>query len=189
MWSIDVLTINAELENRQDVVKIAEEAKSYFPTETWDDVRYLGKLSLKYDIKIVANGKHFEAFLFEKLTEKVRRVKDSYKTLNLLLAITPDPIVALYYLFDGKRFRRMPYLIHDYVAETFGVISFFQVDRESSSRVVAHGLGHSRGLRHHLEPIDIMHPELLRTSALQIEGFCKACLHKLAKVGKNLSDT
>jgi len=181
MGSIDVLTINVEPEDRQDIVKIAEDAKNYFPRETWNDIRYLGKLSLNYDIKIIANGESFEAFLFEKLTKRIKMVRDAHRPLNLLLAITVDPVVALYYLFDGKHFRRVQYLIHDYVAETFGIISFFQTNRESSSKVMAHGLGHSRGLRHHLEPIDLMHPQLLRTHSLQVEGFCKTCLSKLAK--------
>jgi len=81
----------------------------------------------------------------------------------------------------GARFKQALYLVHDYVTETIGVISFFRVEATASSKVVAHGLGHSKGLRHHLEPIDLMHPELLRTSTLQVEGFCKACLSRLTK--------
>jgi len=186
MWSIDVLTINAEPEDDQDLVKLAEHAKAYFPTETWDDIRYLGKLSLEYDVKILTGKESLEAFLFEKLTKRIRKVRDSHRSLNLLLAITPDPIVAMYYFFDGKNFKRTLYLVHDYVAETVGVVSLFQVNKRTSTRVIAHGLGHSRGLRHHLEPIDLMYPELLRASTLQVEGFCKACLDKLAK---NPADT
>jgi len=185
MPSVDVLTINAEPEDRQDIVKIAEDARSYFPAETWDDIRYLGKLSLEYDIKIMANGKSFEAFLFEKLTKRIKTIKNMYKLFNLLLAVTLDPVIAVYYLFDGKNFRKVQYLVHDYVAKTFGIISFFQVSEESSTKVVAHGLGHSQGLRHHLEPSDLMHPQLLRTPTLQVEGFCKACLHKLTKDSTN----
>lgn len=186
MWSINVLTINEEPQDERDLVKIAENARRYFPTETWDDIKYLGKLSLKHDIKIATNEESFGAFLFDKLTKKIRKIKDSHRLINLLLGITPDPIIAMYYFFDGKHFKRTLYLVHDYVAETVGVVSLFRVNEESSSKVVAHGLGHSRGLRHHLEPIDLMYSELLRTPILQVEGFCKVCLDKLTK---NQTDT
>jgi len=181
MWSIDVLTINGKPENGRDLVKITEDARSYFPTETWDDIRFLGKLSLEHDVKIVTNKQSLGAFLIEKLTKRIGRIRDSNRLMNILLGITPDPIVAMYYAFDGKHFKRTLYLVHDYVAEKVGIVSLFRLNEESSSKVVAHGLGHSRGLRHHLEPIDLMYTELLRTSTLQVEGFCKVCLHKLTK--------
>jgi len=181
MRSINVLTINGKPENGRDLVKITEDARSYFPTETWDDIRFLGKLSLEHDVKIVTNGESLGAFLFEKLTKRIGRIRDSHRLMNILLGITPDPIVAMYYFFDGKHFKRALYLVYDYVAETVGVVSLFRLNDGSSSKVVAHGLGHSRGLRHHLEPIDLMYTELLRTPTLQVEGFCKVCLHKLTK--------
>lgn len=181
MRSINVLTINGEPENERDLVKIVEDAKTYFPTETWDDVRYLGKLCLEHDFKIETGGKSSGAFLFEKLVKRMERIKDPARLINLLLAITPDPIVAVYYFFDGKIFKKTLYLVHDYVAEKVGIVSLFQVKEESSSKVVAHGLGHNRGLRHHAKPIDLMYPELLRVSALQVEGFCEVCLRKLKK--------
>jgi predicted Zn-dependent protease len=57
--------------------------------------------------------------------------------------------------------------------------SLFQVDAQQSSRVVVHGLGHNRGLRHHVEPIDVMYPHLLKSPVLEVEGFCMGCLRKL----------
>lgn len=181
MQAINVLTINGEPENERDLVKIVEEARDYFPTETWDEIRYLGKLCLKHDVEIATNKESFGAFLFEKLAKRIGRIRDSHRLMKLLLGITPDPIVAMHYAFDGKHFKRALYLVHDYVDETLGVVSFFRVNEEASSKVVAHGLGHSRGLRHHLEPIDLMYSELLKTPTLQVEGFCKICLHKLTK--------
>ena len=182
MSSINVLTINEEPENEQDLVKIVESAKSYFPTETWDDILYLGRLNLEHDIKIATNGKSFEALLFEKLIKKIERIKNSENIVDLLLGITPDPVVALYHFFDGKEFKRALYLVHDYVAEKVGIVSFFQLSDENSNKVTAHGLGHNRGLRHHMEPIDLMYSELLRSPTLRVEGFCKVCLRTLAKV-------
>ncbi len=181
MRPVNVLTINRQPENEQDLVKIVEDARSYFPTETWDDILYLGKLSLKHDIKIVTNGESFGALLFEKLIKQIEKIKKSGRLVSLLLGITPDPIVAVYYFFDGKNFRRALYLIHDYATERVGVVSFFRLNEETSSKVVAHGLGHSKGLRHHVEPIDLMYSGLLRFTKLQVEGFCEVCLCMLTK--------
>jgi len=185
MCSINVLTINGEPENEQDLVKIVEDAKSYFPTETWHDILYLGKLRLEHDIKIAKNGEPFGAFLFEKLIKRIKRIKNSDRLMNLLLGITPDPIIAMHYFFEGNNFKRTLYLVHDYVAEKVGVVSLHQLNNETSSKVVAHGLGHNRGLRHHVKPIDLMYFELLRTPILQVEGFCKICLQTLTKAQKD----
>jgi hypothetical protein len=78
------------------------------------------------------------------------------------------------------------HLVHDYVDERIGVVSLFRINKGSSSKVVAHGLGHNRGLRHHQEPIDLMYSGLLRTPTLRVEGFCKVCLRKLTD---NQADT
>ncbi len=181
MASINVLTINEEPEEKRDLVKIVDNAKSYFPSETWDDIYYIGKLILDHDVKITLSEDCLGAFLFEKLIGRIKRIRDADDLMNVLLAVTPDPIVAQYHSFDGKNFVRTVYLVHDYVAENAGVVSFFKINDRSSSKVVAHGLGHNKGLRHHAVPIDLMHSELLRLPVLQVEGFCRVCLRKLAQ--------
>ena len=185
MRSIGVLLINGEPKNKRDVIKIVEDASSYFPTETWDDVKYFAKLMLEHDVTIATGGESFGAFLFEKLTRRILKIKHSSSSMNLLLGITPDPIVVIYYFLDGRRYKKTLHLVHDYVDEGIGVVSLFRVNEGSSSKVVAHGLGHNRGLRHHLEPIDFMYTELLRTSTLQVEGFCKVCMQKLTENRKD----
>jgi len=182
MQSINVLTINREPENERDLVNIVEKARRYFPTETWDDIMYLGKLSLEHDLKIAISRESFGALLLEKLIKRIEEMKGSDRLTSLLLGITPDPVVAVYCFFDGKNFKKMLYLVHDYVTEKVGVVSIFQLDEETSRKVVAHGLGHNRGLRHHVEPIDLMCSELLRIPILQVEGFCRVCLRTLKKV-------
>jgi len=182
MQSISVLTINREPENEQDIVKIVEKARNYFPTETWNEITYLGKLRLEHDLNIATSGESFGALLLERLIKRIEKIKDSDRLMSLLLGITPDPVVAVYHFFDGKNFRRTLYLIHDYVTNKVGMVSFFQLNEETSRRVVAHGLGHNRGLRHHVEPIDLMYSELLRSHVLQVEGFCRVCLRTLTKV-------
>jgi hypothetical protein len=62
-----------------------------------------------------------------------------------------------------------------------GFASLFRINDESSSKVVAHGLGHSRGLHHHMEPIDFMYSGLLSAHSLQVEGFCEPCLQRLTE--------
>jgi predicted Zn-dependent protease len=177
--SINVLTVNAELENAADFVKVVEDAKEYFPKENWQEVRYFGKVSLDYDFRISVGDQTFGAFLFGKLVKEFEKIKDSEGLMSLLLGITPDPVVASHYFFDGKSFRRAVYIVHDFVGERVGVVSFFRVTEESASKVVAHGLGHNRGLRHHVKPSDIMYSELLRIPVLQVDGFCRACMDKL----------
>jgi hypothetical protein len=179
MQAINVLTITSGRENDRDLVKIIENARDYFPEKTWDEIRHLEELSLEHDVKIAVGREHSEAFLFEKLVKRVGKMKGSEGLSNLLLGITTDPIVALYHSFDGTRFRRTVYLVHDYVSERVGVVSLFRVNSNSSSKVVAHGLGHNRGLSHHVKPIDLMYPGLLRLPTLQVEGFCEACLLRL----------
>ncbi|MFP3985571.1 MAG: hypothetical protein ACLFU9_06370 [Candidatus Bathyarchaeia archaeon] len=181
MSAIKVLTINAELESEEELVKIVEGARKYFPSETWNNIQYVGELSLKHEFQIALNEKSFGALFFEKLLNKLERIKGANRLVNLLLGITPDPIVAFYYFFDGKNFKKSFYFIHDYVAEKTGVVSLFQVDEEMSSKVVAHGLGHNRGLRHHAEPIDFMYSGLLKSPRLKVDGFCKICIRKLTE--------
>lgn len=181
MQSISVLTISGEQENDKDMVKIVEVASGYFPTQTWEDIGYVGKLSFEHDFKVVTSRESCGAFHFQKLISKIRKVRDSKKLTSLLLGITADPMVAMYDFFDRTNFKRALYLVHDYVDEKVGVVSLFQVNEVSSSRLVAHGLGHNRGLCHHAEPIDLMYSKLLSSSILQVDGFCEVCLRKLTK--------
>ena len=185
MRSINILTIDEKPEDDADLIKIVEEAKGYFPAETWEEIRYLGKLSLKHDVKILVGKQHLGGFLFEKLIERFGKIIGYLGLGNLFLGITTDPIVASYYFFDGKQFKRTVYLVHDYVTQKVGVVSLYYVNEKSSRKVVAHGLGHNRGLHHHVKPVDLMHPELLKFPRLQVEGFCKVCLRELMK-DKNL---
>lgn len=180
MGSIGVLTINDEPENVEDLASIVECAKEYFPVDTWGAISYLGELSLQHDVEIATRGEFFRAFIFDRLIEKVRGLRRPERADDLLLAITRDPIVATYFVFNGKTFKRTSYLVHDYVASGNGVVSLFAVEEDASSKVVAHGLGHNKGLRHHAKPIDLMYSELLQSPSLRVEGFCNKCLGQLA---------
>jgi predicted Zn-dependent protease len=181
MQPIALLKINGQQEDKKDLVKIVEDASGYFPTDTWDDIEYIGKLSVEYDFKVATSRKSYGAFLFQKLIKRIKRIRDSDRLKSLLLGITADPIVAVYHFFDRTSFKKALYLVHDYVDERVGVVSLFQVKEESSSRLVAHGLGHNRGLRHHAEPIDLMYSKLLSAPKLQVDGFCEVCLRELTK--------
>ncbi|MFQ6064134.1 MAG: hypothetical protein ACE5L6_01525 [Candidatus Bathyarchaeia archaeon] len=181
MQSITLLTINGEQENGKDLVKIVEDASSYFPTETWDDITYIGKLVLTHDFKVATTTESYGAFLFQKLINRVKKIRYSNGLMTLLLGITADPVVAVHYFFDRTNFKRATYLVHDYVDENVGVVSFFRVNEKFSDRLVAHGLGHNRGLRHHTDPIDFMYSKLLHSPTLLVDGFCKDCVWKLKK--------
>jgi predicted Zn-dependent protease len=181
MESISVLTIGGETKDKRDMVKIVEDASGYFPMKTWDDIRYIGELTLEHDFRVKTSIDSYGAFLFQKLINRMKGIKESNGLMNLLLGITADPVVALYHYFDNTNFKRALYLVHDYVNGKVGVVSLFQVKEESSGKLVAHGLGHNRGLRHHVEPIDLMYSALLSSSPLQVDGFCEVCLRKLKK--------
>ncbi len=177
---INVLAINEEVEDEIDIVEVIENAKDYFPTETWDMVRYLGRIRLEHDVKIAMNEESLGAFLFERLLERIEKIRSSSKPGTLLLGLTSDPIIGSYIFFDGKNFKKISYVVHDYMNENVGVVSLFRVEQEKLSEVVAHGLGHNKGLRHHVKPVDLMHPELLRFQRIKL-GFCRFCLQKLSQ--------
>jgi hypothetical protein len=175
MQSISVLSIDGDGEGDVDLVRIVEEAEHYFPLEGRNEIKYLGKVSLEHDVKVLVGRQCLGGFKFEKLVEKTRKLMVHLQVESLLLGITLDPVVGTNYFFNGNTFKRIAYLVHDYVTEKLGVVSLFQLSEESSSRVVAHGLGHNRGLCHHEKPVDLMHPELLKFDRLQVDGFCKVC--------------
>ena len=179
--AINILSINPKPEVEQDLVKIIEDATEYFPRETWDEIECVGKLVVERDVKIAMNGVSCEALPFEKLVKRVGGTKTRRRLGGLVLGVAWDPVVAVYHYFDAQRFRRAVYLVHDYVTDRIGFASLFRIDDESSRKVVAHGLGHSRGLHHHMEPIDFMYSGLLSARSLEVEGFCGSCLQRLAE--------
>lgn len=181
MRAINILTINPKPGDEQDLVKIIEDATGYFPRETWDEIECVGELVLERDVKIAMNGVSCEALPFEKLVKRIGRTKTRRRLVGLVLGVALDPVVAVYHYFDAQRFRRAVYLVHDYVTDRIGFASLFRINDESSSKVVAHGLGHSRGLHHHMEPIDFMYSGLLSAHSLQVEGFCEPCLQRLTE--------
>lgn len=176
MQTIDLIAINAELKSDLDLMGIVEKAKDYFPKENWGEVRCLGQLTLEHDVKVAAGRQTLGALLFDKLIVKIGKIMNEFRLTSLFLGLTPDPIVGTSYFLQEGTYRKLAYLVHDYVNQRLGVVSLFSIDEEASSKVLAHGLGHSKGLRHHEKPADLMHPELLRLPNLQINGFCRACL-------------
>jgi hypothetical protein len=181
MQPLTLITVAQEAGDETDPVQIVDEAKTFFPTEAWYEIRYLGELSLKHDLKIMEGGRACEAFLFRKLIQRFLKVKDSCGLVGLLLGITPKPVVDLHYSLEGGSIRKTVFFVRDYVSKKIGVVSLYKLAEESASKVVAHGLGHNQGLRHHLEPTDLMHSELLRLAHLDVDGFCTACLRSLTK--------
>ncbi|MEM0049147.1 MAG: hypothetical protein QXW39_01240 [Candidatus Bathyarchaeia archaeon] len=179
MPSIEMLTINDTCKNFEDFLEIVWRAIEYFPKGVWDEIKYLGNIIIKHDIKIEINGEPYEAFIFNNLLDKIKRIRMAIKTKDLLLAITVDPVVAIYSRLGSKGVRRMASLVHDYVSTDIGIISLFAIEGESAAMVAAHGLGHSRGLRHHGKPIDLMYEGLLENKTLDKEGFCESCLRKI----------
>jgi predicted Zn-dependent protease len=177
--SLEVLTINRGLEG-DDLLEIMCRALNYFPKGLWDRVNYLGDVSMKYDVKVRSRENVYNAFIFNNLIEKIKRIRKMLQMKNLLLAVTRDPVIAIYhrFKFEVEGISQVASLIHDYVSSDVGVVSLFRVDEEAASKIVAHGLGHNQGLRHHVEPIDIMYEGLLKHDVLN-EGFCDDCIKRM----------
>lgn len=177
---LDVLTVNDKCESEEDLLETIYKALEYFPRGLWEGVNYLGDINVEYDVKIRSKYNVYGAFVLKNLLEKMRKVKQILQLSNLLLAITYDPIITVYHEFEAGRFRRIASLVHDYFSRDVGLVSFFKVGHDkNATRILAHGLGHSRELRHHMDPIDIMYVGLLEHAKLENNGFCNKCIRKM----------
>jgi len=181
---IDTLTINEEHKSNEEILEIIWRALEYFPRGLWEGINYLGNINMTYDIKIrVERNKAIHgAFIFNRLVNKIKRIRELLQIRELLLAVTCDPIIALYHTFNFEKLSRMANLVHDYFSKDIGVVSLFRIEGDrKASKVVAHGLGHSQGLRHHIKPIDLMYEGLLECDNLTNNGFCHECLKRMKR--------
>lgn len=181
-----MLTINMGFKD-DDLLEIMWRALNYFPRGLWDKVNYLGDINMKYDVKVRSKKNIYNAFIFNNLIEKIRKIRKMLQMKDLLLAVTCDPVIAIYhrFRFEVEGISQIASLIHDYVSSDVGIVSLFRVNEETASKIVAHGLGHNQGLRHHMEPIDIMYEGLLKHNVLN-EGFCNDCIRKMLSQNQEL---
>lgn len=179
MQSLDMLTINEELKNKEDLMEIMWKAFNYFPEGVWKGVSYVGNFNVKHDLKIKSKEEVYGTFIFPHLVRKIREMKNVLKVEDLLLAVTHDPVIVTYHRFELDRFKRIINLIHDYVSNDVGIISLFKTDEDAATKIAAHGLGHNQGLKHHSEPIDLMYVRLLDECPIKIDGFCNECQRKM----------
>lgn len=179
MQMLDMLIINREPKNKENLLAIIWDAFDYFPEGTWEGIKYLGNMNVKHDLKIKSKEKVYGAFLFDNLMAKIREMKNVLESHSLLLAVTSDPVIAIYHRFELEQFKRIINLIRDFVSKDVGMVSLFEMEEEAASRLAAHGLGHNRGLTHHVEPIDLMYARLLDGHPIERDGFCHKCRLKL----------
>ena len=179
---IDVLTINEGPRGVEGLLDIVEKAGEYFPRGSWEEIEYLGNLSVERDVRIASNKKLYDALIFEKVVKKIRGVRGALKARELLLGVTRDPVVDIRFRFEAGTIRRSANLVHDYVTSDIGVVSLFKIDEDAGEKLTAHGLGHSRGLSHHSDPIDLMYIGLLRNPEVR-EPFCRECVDRLKGMG------
>lgn len=180
MRYINLLTINRDF-REDDLVEVMWNALRYFPDDLWNGINYIGNINVCYDFKINFRGEICGAFLLKNLIEKVRIFKKIFEIENPLVALTCEPVIVSHYRFERGSFKRINNLVRDYMCEELGILSLFKVDEEISVWIAAHGLGHSQGLQHHSEPIDLMYVGLLNGSRLVEEGFCGECRVKLER--------
>jgi hypothetical protein len=179
--TLDVLTINEDSENEDELIEIVGQACKYFPKGTWRSIEYLGNLNIEHDVKVVFDARIYGAFILERLLRRIRKLKNMFKILKLLLGITSNPIVTFYYKFETGNYQRIVNIVHDYVSDDVGVVSLFKAKDVFAKMLIAHGLGHNRGLTHHFDPVDLMCIDLLNYPMLDKKNFCKECIIKLRK--------
>lgn len=180
---INTLTINEEHKKNEEILEIIWSALKYFPKGLWKEVNYLGNINVMYDVKIRVESENatYKAFIFNRLVNKINRIRELLQIKDLLLAITCDPVIALYYVLNFEKITQIANLVHDYFSRDIGIVSLFRIGSdENASKVVAHGLGHNRGLRHHIKPIDLMYEGLLEhNNVVENDGFCHECLKRM----------
>ncbi|MEM1674895.1 MAG: hypothetical protein QXN24_03920 [Candidatus Bathyarchaeia archaeon] len=179
MPSLEVLTVNEASRSIEEILEIIWRALEYFPRGLWDEVMYIGNADIKYDIKVEIKGESYRAFIFNNLLGKIKRIREAMKIKDLLLAVTANPVIAIYSKLGSKGISRVASLVHDYLSSDIGIVSLFAMKDDATTMVTAHGLGHSRGLRHHAEPIDLMYEGLLKSKSLSRDGFCESCLRRI----------
>jgi hypothetical protein len=176
---LDVFTLNQDSQDRWELIEIVQLAMEYFPDKIWDGVKYIGNMDVTHNFKIKINQELRGAFDINVLIKRIRELRVLLEIDNLLLALTSDPVVLSYYRYGADKFNRILSLVKDFVASDIGLISLFDTDEETAIRISAHGLGHSKGLIHHSEPLDLMYVGLLDGSPLRNNSFCEDCKKKL----------
>ncbi|MGD2201281.1 MAG: hypothetical protein PVJ38_06610 [Candidatus Bathyarchaeota archaeon] len=151
------MTVNEGHRDWEELVEIIWGALDYFQEGIWEEVKFLGNVSLEHDMEVSSNEGVHGAFNLGNLMNKLRMLKTSMRAEELLLALTQDPVILVYHRFVTDGFRRIINLVQDYVAENVGLVSLFKIDKETSIKVTAHGLGHNQGLTHHLDPVGLMY--------------------------------
>jgi hypothetical protein len=174
-----VLTLNESIKDKEHLLEVIWNALSYFPKEMWEGVNYLGNMEVEYHLKIGSKEEPRGAFIVNTLMNKIREMRKQLEIEDLLLALTHDPVVMTFYRFEKTGFKRMVNLVRDYVNKKVGLVSLFEMDEETGSRIAAHGLGHHHGLTHHLDPIDLMYVRLLNGNSIRENGFCNECRDRL----------
>jgi predicted Zn-dependent protease len=179
LQKLDILTINERLHSSEELIEVIWKALELFPKDLWEEVNYLGNLEAQHHVKIQSKDETKDAFMVDKLMKAIRALRESLEVKNLLLTLTSDPVIIMFYYLDHDGFKTQVRLVHDYVNTKVGVISLFSIDLEKAVKVSAHGLGHNLGLEHHKEPIDLMYVRLLDGLKTYKEGFCDECIDKI----------
>ena len=181
MQLLDMMTINEEAENNDDVMEIVWKAFDYFPEGVWEGIKYVGNVKVKHDLKIKIKEKVYGAFIFNHLITKIKEIRGLLESENLVLALTHDPVITVYHRLEEEGFKRIVNLVRDYVSRDAGLVSLFETEEETATKIAAHGLGHNQGLEHHAKPVDLMYARLLNGNPIERDGFCIECKRKLRK--------
>ena len=177
--SIEMLTINEETNTLEDLVELMWKALAYFPSGIWTGVNYMGNVNFGCDLEVELREELYKAFVFPQILKRIRKIKKKFMTQNFVFAVTHNPVVMLHYGFHIDTFKRRVSLVHDYAAADVGLLSLFKKGGNEGIKIAAHGLGHSQGLEHHNEPVDLMYVGLLTGEPIKMNKFCHESLREL----------
>jgi len=172
---LDVVTVNSK-DPYQDLVQFVEEGTNLFPLKIVDSINYAGEVEYPYDKKLFMNEEPIPSFDFRKLILRLNRIKGK----NPLMAIITNHLVYLESIFQQNGKYKISYMpIRDYMEEV-GFVCLLRLADQHMSKVIAHTIGHSRGLGHHKRPIDLMYA-FLEPETHYPEPFCENCIYTLER--------
>jgi hypothetical protein len=96
-------------------LKLSVKPLNCSPKPYGGQVNYLGNLEAQHHLKIKSNEETYNAFIVDKLMKAIRVLWERFEVEHLLLILTSDPVVMLFYQYTIYGFKANVRLVHDYV--------------------------------------------------------------------------
>jgi predicted Zn-dependent protease len=187
MPTLEMVVINRDTVYAEEMADVFEMVQDRFPSKHLYGIEVLGKVEVKHDTKVLIRGKEYKAHEYANLMRKMKKFKEFLGVKGPFLGLAYDPMVRIYTEITARGVETGIEVLRDYVHENTVVYSCFGVPVNKNFDSALHTLGHVAGLRHHVEPIDIMYYNLLqeqtKLKTLDSSGkyFCEVCEENLKR--------